>query len=82
MGPAVTTRPAASGPSAAPKERHIWLIVLMIIFALLFIGFVGFLYLGAGEEICLDRWPWWGPPENPDVYSSCSGHIYERLRER
>jgi hypothetical protein len=32
------------------------------------------LWLDAGEEICLDRWPWWGPPENADVYSACSGH--------
>jgi hypothetical protein len=34
-----------------------------------------------GEEICLDRSPWWGPPtagSDPD----CSGHIYERLQKR
>jgi nitrate reductase NapE component len=37
----VTARPATSGASAAAKERHTWLIILMIIFALLFIGFVG-----------------------------------------
>jgi hypothetical protein len=32
----------------------------------------------AGEDICLDRRPWWGPPNDPNVYTSCSGHIYER----
>jgi hypothetical protein len=79
MGATPTRQPARSGPAAAPKERHIWLIVLVIIFALLFIGFVGFRYVAAGEEICTDRWPWWGPPENPDT--TCSGHIYERLRK-
>jgi hypothetical protein len=63
-------------------ERHILLIALLMILPLLLIGFGGYLYLAAGEEICLDRWPWWGPPENPDVYSTCSGHVYERLRER
>ena len=34
--------------------------------------------LAVNEEICFDRWPWWGPPEDPNVYTSCSGHIYER----
>jgi hypothetical protein len=80
MGATVTTRLATSRPSAASNMQHTWLIALMIIFLLLLIGFIVFLGLAAGEEICLDRWPWWGPPENPDVYSSCSGHIYERLQ--
>jgi hypothetical protein len=38
-------------------------------------------FLAAGEYICLDRSPAWGPPENPDVYTSCSGHIDELLRK-
>jgi hypothetical protein len=37
------------------------------------------IWLASTEDICLDRSPWWGPPENPEVYSSCSGHINERL---
>ena len=78
----MTTGRATARPSAAPEEQHAWLIALMIIFLLLLIGFIVFLGLATGEEICLDRWPWWGPPENPDVYSSCSGHIYERLQKR
>jgi hypothetical protein len=31
-----------------------------------------------GEDICLDRKPWWGPPNDPDVYITCSGPMYER----
>jgi hypothetical protein len=53
-----------------------------VIFALLlFTGFVSFLYLAAGEWICLDRQPVWGPPENPEAYTDCSGHIDELLRK-
>jgi hypothetical protein len=90
----VTTPPATPGPSAPdrsvvdplqpsrlPKERHTWLIVLMIILALLLLGIIGWLWLTNGEWICLDRSPVWGPPENPDVYTSCSGHIDELLRK-
>jgi hypothetical protein len=90
----VTTQPATSGPSAAdltlvdpllppapPKKRPTGLIVLMIILALLLIGIIGWLALVNGEYLCLDRRPWWGPPENPDVYTSCSGHIDELLRK-
>jgi hypothetical protein len=36
------------------------------------------MWLGMGEEICFDRSPWWGPPEDPGVYTSCSGHMWER----
>ena len=46
------------------------------------IGFVaclaiaGLVVLGmfADEYWCADRWPWWGPPRNPD--STCSGHAW------
>jgi nitrate reductase NapE component len=90
----VTTPPAMSGPSARDssvvnrlqpsepaKERHVGLIVVMIIFALLLISLVGWLGLVNGEYLCLDRRPWWGPPENPEIYTSCSGHIDELLRK-
>jgi hypothetical protein len=89
----VTTPPATSGPSApdlsvvnpvqssAPKKRPTGLIVLMIILSLVLIGIIGWLVLVKGEYLCLDRRPWWGPPENPDVYTSCSGHIDELLRK-
>jgi hypothetical protein len=68
-------------PSRPPKKRPTGLIVLMIILALLLIGIIGWLVLVNGEWICLDRSPVWGPPENPDVYTSCSGHIDELLRK-
>ena len=29
-----------------------------------------------GENWCGDRWPWWGPPEDPS--STCSGHWASR----
>jgi hypothetical protein len=89
----VTTPPATSGPSApdlsvvnsvqssAPEKRPTGLIVLMIILSLVLIGIIGWLFLVNGEYLCLDRRPWWGPPENPDVYTSCSGHIDELLRK-
>jgi hypothetical protein len=32
---------------------------------LIFIGFLWIIYLGLGEDICFDRHPWWGPPEDP-----------------
>jgi hypothetical protein len=42
----------------------------MIILALAAIGFLSFLELAAREWSCLDRRHWWGPPENPEVYTS------------
>jgi hypothetical protein len=89
----VTTPSATSGPSApdlgvvnpvqssAPEKRPTGLIVLMIILSLVLIGIIGWLVLVNGEYLCLDRRRWWGPPENPDVYTSCSGHIDELLHK-
>jgi hypothetical protein len=89
----VTTPSATSGPSApdlsvvnsvhssAPEKRPTGLIVLMIILSLVLIGIIGWLFLVNGEYLCLDRRPWWGPPENPKVYTSCSEHIDELLRK-
>jgi len=36
--------------------------------------------LAMSEDICLDRWPVWGPPEHPDPNNSngCAGHMWER----
>jgi hypothetical protein len=42
---------------------------------LVVIGFLGIMYLAAGEDICFDRHRWWGPPEDPT--STCAGHFYE-----
>jgi hypothetical protein len=65
MGATVTTRPAASGPSAPdhpvqssgpPKERNTSLIVVMIIWGFLLALFpmgIVVLRLATGEEICL-----------------------------
>ena len=36
------------------------------------------MWLAADEDICLDRSPWWGPPNDPNVYTTCSGHMWER----
>jgi hypothetical protein len=89
----VSTPSATSGPSApdlgvvnpvqssAPEKRPTGLIVLMIILSLVLIGIIGWLFLVNGEYLCLDRRPLWGPPENPDVYTSCSGHIDELLHK-
>ena len=75
-------------PSGPYKERCNWLIVPMIIWGLLLVlvlvlmlmPVVGY-FLATGEWICLDRSPVWRPPENPEVYTSCSGHTDELLRK-
>ena len=52
-----------------------WVIALSITLALSLITFFFWVMnLGLGEEICFDRHPWWGPPEDPD--STCSGLWY------
>jgi hypothetical protein len=76
----VTTPPAIW----SPKVRNTSLIVVMIVWALL-VAFLLIWIVSAllvnGEYTCLDRRPVWGPPENPEVYTSCSGHIDELLRK-
>jgi hypothetical protein len=42
--------------------------------ALMLIGFLWIVNLGLEEDICFDRHPWWGPPEDPT--SECSGLWY------
>jgi hypothetical protein len=68
-----------------PPKIYVWLLLpiaitggVVITFGLILGGFIWIMGLAVNEEICFDRWPWWGPPENPDVYTSCSGHYYER----
>jgi hypothetical protein len=56
------------------------MIIWGLLVVLLLIWIVG-LWLVNGEWICLNRDPVWGPPENPEVYTSCSGHIDELLRK-
>jgi hypothetical protein len=75
-------------PSASYKERRTSLISFMIIWALLLVLVLALMvmpivvwFLAAGEWICLDRSPVWGPPENREVYTDCSGHIDELLRK-
>jgi hypothetical protein len=58
----------------------IWDLLLVLGLALTLVAVVGW-FLVADESICLDRSPVWGPPENPEVYTSCSGHIDELLRK-
>ena len=49
-----------------------------LVFVLCLVVFGACARLAVSEDICLDRWPWWGPPEDPNVYTSCSGHMWER----
>ena len=49
-----------------------------LVFVLCLVVFGACTTLALGEDICLDRRPWWGPPRDPNVYTSCSGHIWER----
>ena len=75
-------------PSGPYKERRnsliapmiIWGLLLVLMLALMLMPVVGW-FLIAGEWVCLDRSPVWGPPENPEVYTDCSGHIDELLRK-
>jgi hypothetical protein len=93
--PPATSGPSAPDPTAVNllqppgpyRERRnslivpiIWGLLLVLLLALMLMPVVGW-FLAAGEYICLDRSPVWGPPENPDVYTSCSGHIDELLRK-
>jgi hypothetical protein len=50
-----------------------WIFALLIMLA--FLAFCGVFIAAAGEGICFDRSPWWGPPEDPN--STCAGHWYE-----
>jgi hypothetical protein len=38
------------------------------------VGFFVVMGLLTSEYWCDDRWPWWGPPTDPN--SSCSGHFW------
>jgi hypothetical protein len=53
-----------------------WIIAFLILLA--FLGVAGVFIAASGEYICFDRRPWWGPPKDPNVYTSCSGHMWER----
>jgi hypothetical protein len=49
-----------------------WIVAFLMLLTFLTIG----TYIAAaGEDICFDRSPWWGPPEDPT--STCAGHWYE-----
>lgn len=67
---------ATYGASVTNKLR-IWLISIFVALAVPLVGVIGVAYMINGEEICLDRHPWWGPPSS-GYDDSCSGHIYER----
>jgi hypothetical protein len=63
------------------KKLRISLISLFVALAAPLVSVIGVAYMINGEEICLDRHPWWGPPESGSD-DSCSGHIYERRHPR
>jgi len=65
------------GASVTAKLR-VSLISTFFALALALVGFIVVVGIFTGEELCLDRHPWWGPPNDPNVYTSCSGHWYER----
>ena len=46
------------------EKLRIWLSAIVIPFGLAIVGFIVSAYMINGEEICLDRRPWWGPPES------------------
>ena len=57
------------------RKWIIWgsgLAVILIIFAAFNV-----MRLGMEEYLCFDRSPWWGPPNDPNVYTTCSGHMWE-----
>lgn len=61
---------------------RLWPFAVLISFLLVLMSVIAFGFTVSGEEICLDRHPWWGPPNDPNVYKSCPGHIYERLHKQ
>ena len=62
-------------------KLRVWLISAFFGLALTLVGFIVIVGMFTGEELCLDRHPWWGPPESGSD-DSCSGHIYERMHPR
>ena len=56
------------------KKLRVWLISIFVALAVPLVGVIGVAYMINGEEICLDRHPWWGPPTDPT--SECSGLWY------
>ena len=60
--------------ASVTKKLRISLISIFVALAVPLVGVIGVAYLINGEEVCLDRHPWWGPPESGND-DSCSGHI-------
>jgi hypothetical protein len=66
---------ATYGASVTTK-LYIWLTAALVVFALvltpvMLAGFFSLAGMFTGEYWCTDRFPWWGPPEDPN--STCSG---------
>ena len=45
------------------------------------VGVIAFEFMVAGEDICLNRHPWWGPPKS-GYDDTCSGLIDEWMHPR
>jgi hypothetical protein len=58
------------------KKLCIWLISIFVALAVPLVGVIVFGVMVSGEEICLDRHPWWGPPSS-GYADSCSGQMYQ-----
>jgi hypothetical protein len=51
-------------------------LTLGVVMFLSLTGFIVVMGMLTGENWCEDRWPWWGPPEDPG--STCTGHSWAR----
>ena len=51
-------------------------LTLGVVMFLSLTGFIVVMGMLTGESWCEDRWPWWGPPEDPG--STCTGHSWAR----
>jgi hypothetical protein len=76
-----TPMTATYGASVTTKLR-IWLISIFVALAVPLVGVIGVAYMINGEEICLDRHPWWGPPESGMTTRALATYTSERIRGR
>ena len=64
--------PADSGYVANVTWKVYTALTLTIAACAAIVGFVIVMGMLTSEYWCSDRWPWWGPPQDPN--SDCTGH--------
>ena len=64
--------PANSGYVANVTWKVYTALTLTIAACAAIVGFVIVMGMLTSEYWCSDRWPWWGPPQDPN--SDCTGH--------